>query len=462
VEVFDGEQDKKSVVQGELIQDDSRVYICDQEVFEILLRMARKAAIPDFQTLPIHYLQHFLLNFQNIGLHENNVDAVYEVLNQLNGYHLSAAQWESDILPSRIIGYQKFWLDEIFLETDLIWQGAASKKVVLYFKADRQLIFHDNHLSKSNKEEWLKIFDRGNRFDFSHLMTETRLSAQVLAEKLWNYVWKGNLSNESYQVLRKGIETNFKISSTIATNSTGRKSRKNRRGSSFTAWKNSRPDAGKWLVVEKNSVEHDLIELEDIKKERVRLLLERYGIIFKELLKKELPPLQWASIFRSLRLMELSGEILSGRFFDDIPGLQFISHEAFRKLQTQINQDQIVWFNACDPVSLCGTGLNPFKQKLPRRVVGNYLVIKGSKLLTTITNFGKSIVFHIDLNHPGIQSCLDPLQHLLFRQFQPKRSLVIEKINQKPAALSPYLTVFQNGFEVNREFNKITIYKKQG
>ena len=459
LEVFDGEKDKKSVMQGELIQDDSTIYICDLEVFEILLRMARKAAIPDFQTLAIHHLQHFLLNFQNIGQHENNVDAVYEVLNQLNGCPLSAALWESDILPSRIIGYQKFWLDEIFQDTDLIWQGTSLKKIVLFFKADRQLIFHDNPSNKLNKEEWLKIFDQGNQSDFSHLMNESGLSAQILSEKLWNYVWKGNLSNESYQVLRKGIETNFKISSTIVTNSAGRK---NRRGSSFTAWKNSRPDTGKWLVLEKNSAELDLIELEEIKKERVRLLLDRYGIIFKELLKKELPPLQWVSIFRSLRLMELSGEILSGRFFDDIPGPQFISHEAFRKLQTQINQHQIIWFNACDPVSLCGSGLNPFKQKLPRRVAGNYLVIKGAELLATISNFGKNIVFHIDLNHPDIQSCLDPLQHLLYRQFQPKRSLVIEKINRKSAAMSPYLTIFQNGFEVNREFSKITIYKKQG
>jgi ATP-dependent helicase Lhr and Lhr-like helicase len=459
-EIFQTEQDKKSVIQGELIQDDSSTYICDIEVFEILLRMARREAIPDFKALPIKYLQQFLLKFQRFGKFESHIDAVYDVLNQLNGYPLSAALWESEILPSRITDYQKFWLDEIFQETDLIWQGSSSKKVILFFDADRQLIFNDNKPGRIKQDQLMQVFDQHKQIDFSHLMIETQLNAKDLSEKLWDNVWKGKLSNEGFQVLRKGIETNFKISASGSSDNSNRKTRKSRRVASFSAWKNSRPDSGKWQLLANKEDSLGLIEVEEIKKERVRLLLDRYGIIFRELLKKELPGLQWASVFRALRLMELSGEILSGRFFDDIPGPQFISFEAFRKLQAVKSSADVVWFNACDPVSLCGMGLNPFEQKLPRRVPGNYIVLKGSELLASISNFGKNIVFFIAPNHADIQSCLDPLQHLLYRQIQPKRSLVIEKINKKPASESPYLSAFQNVFEVNREFNKITIYKK--
>lgn len=461
-EVFLAEADRKSVIQGELIQGNSSIYICDVDVFEILLRMARRAAIPVFSALPLNYLQLFLLQFHGFGKFERHIDAVYDVLNQLNGYPLSAALWESEVLPSRIVDYQQFWLDEIFQETDLKWQGSASKKVILFFDADGQLIFDHKKAGRSNQDPLMQLFEHGKQIDFSHLMTETQLSAQDLSEKIWDNVWKGNLSNVSFLALRKGIDTGFKISTPGALNNGKLKNRKSRRATSFSAWKNSRPDTGKWQMVTNRAEPLDLIEMEEIRKERVRLLLDRYGILFRELLKKELPGLQWTAVFRALRLMELSGEILSGRFFDDIPGPQFISHEAFRKLQALKISSDISWFNACDPVSLCGMGLDPFEEKLPRRVPGNYIVLKGPELLAVVSNFGKNILFYIAPHHADIQRCLGPLQHLLYRQSQPKKSLVIEKINKKPASESPYLTVIQNGFEVNRDFESITIYKKRG
>ena len=66
----------------------------------------------------------------------------------------------------------------------------------------------------------------------------------------------------------------------------------------------------------------DPVELDELVKERIRRLLSRYGVLFRELLQHELPALQWRHIFRNLRLMEFSGEILAGHFFDGIPGLQ--------------------------------------------------------------------------------------------------------------------------------------------
>jgi hypothetical protein len=39
--------------------------------------------------------------------------------------------------------------------------------------------------------------------------------------------------------------------------------------------------------------------------------------------------------------MELSGEILSGYFFEDIPGVQFISHDAFRFICDPMPEDTV-------------------------------------------------------------------------------------------------------------------------
>jgi len=120
---------------------------------------------------------------------------------------------------------------------------------------------------------------------------------------------------------------------------------------------------------------------EELSKDRIRQLFRRYGILFRELLANELPLLQWRLLFRSLRLMELSGEVLSGHFFEGIPGLQFISPEAFRMLQEPLPQDARFWLSAVDPASLCGTPLAPLKASLPPRLASTHLVYEGSSLV---------------------------------------------------------------------------------
>ena len=60
--------------------------------------------------------------------------------------------------------------------------------------------------------------------------------------------------------------------------------------------------------------EDDLLEIEERKKDRARMLLDRYGIVFRELLQREAPGFRWADVFRPLRLMELSGEVNILRF----------------------------------------------------------------------------------------------------------------------------------------------------
>ncbi len=77
--------------------------------------------------------------------------------------------------------------------------------------------------------------------------------------------------------------------------------------------------------------------------------------------------------------MELSGEILSGYFFEGIPGAQFISHEAFRFLQEPLPEESVYWLNAADPASLCGVRLEALKGSLPSRIPSTHLVYRGKQ-----------------------------------------------------------------------------------
>ena len=87
----------------------------------------------------------------------------------------------------------------------------------------------------------------------------------------------------------------------------------------------SRPSSGHWFAIAGAPADADALSQEELARDRIRQLLMRYGILFREILENEPAPLGWSRLFRSLRVMEFSGEVIGGHFFAGIPGLQFIS-----------------------------------------------------------------------------------------------------------------------------------------
>jgi len=278
---------------------------------------------------------------------------------------------------------------------------------------------------------------------------------------IWDQVWQGKLSNEMFSALRKGIETKYKppqMPEPKAFSGMGRRQAVRKR--SFANWKGSLPLAGHWFAPQMPKLPEDLMEREEINKDRVRLLLDRYGILFRELLLKERSQFRWANLFRSLRIMELTGEILAGHFFKDIPGPQFISQKAFRILQTQFSGDVIYFMNAIDPASVCGLPIPAIKQTFPRRLSNTYLVFKGHKVMLVCHKNGKELLIHAEPEDEFMIEYLAPLKHLLYRRFMPLKKITIETINGDPPDKSPYLQNFNILFNVLPEFKKITLYKK--
>jgi ATP-dependent Lhr-like helicase len=192
----------------------------------------------------------------------------------------------------------------------------------------------------------------------------------------------------------------------------------------------------------------------------VRILLDRYGILFRELLERESPLFRWGKIFRALRLMELSGEILSGYFFKDIPGPQFISLRAFQMLQGKLPEKRVYWVNATDPASLCGVQIKSIKGELPKRIPGNHLVYHGTRLVVVSLRNGHDLTFNVPPGDSHLPEYLGFLRHLLNRQFQPLRRITINTINNEPAATSPYLDMLRVSFDVMIQGKNVILYRK--
>jgi ATP-dependent Lhr-like helicase len=88
-----------------------------------------------------------------------------------------------------------------------------------------------------------------------------------------------------------------------------------------------------------------------------RLLLNRYGVVFRDLLAREPAAPPWWELARVLRRMELRGEVRGGRFIARVGGEQFAVESAvtrLRDLRDGEGSTEWVLISAADPLNLSG------------------------------------------------------------------------------------------------------------
>jgi ATP-dependent Lhr-like helicase len=493
--------DAETIVAGHLVAESEDSYYCDSENLEMLLRLARALAIPIFEPLPLYRLPLFLATWQGLTRPEEEMDGLARRLEQLLCYEAPASLWESDILPARLSGYTSSWLDTCMQESPLRWVGRGRERIAFCFEPDLDLLegapdnaaadaesgqaageplaaagdemvgVGEGRSTRSEEPGVEALFpDAAGRYDFSTLLRLTGLGAAELSDRLWRGVWQGQVTNDSFSSLRRGVENQFSVPRTLALDRTAGSPGGLRRAgvgrgtgvgrSSFARWKGSLPYAGNWHMLAPLAPSDDLLAAEERKKDRVRLLLDRYGLLFRELLQREAAPFRWAVLFRSLRLMELSGEVLAGCFFHGIPGPQFIAHRAFRLLQRQLPEDAVYWVGAADPASVCGLQLDDLRGEMPRRVPSTHLVYHGSRLVLISSRNGKSLSFRVAADDPDIQRYFGLLHHLLSRPFQAVRQLGVETINDDRAAGSPYADALRTAFEARTDHAALILFRK--
>ena len=474
--------DSQKVVQGQLVTDGDPEEICDSENFEILLRNARTEAIPSFEPLEIEWLPLFLADYQEITRPQEGpqegIERLHHYLEQLACYPSEAELWESEILPARLHPYDPSWLDGLMQEGNLLWLGSEGHHITFCFEPDIDLLQEDStgdpgsgsdegdlpdlHTSQPGTDFLNSLFqDEAARYHFSTLLRVSQSSESELARRLWEEVWQGRITNDTFITLRRAIMNKFDLNQMLSGNMKRPSSRVSRRRRlSLVEEKDTHVILGNWYLIPRSELPDDLLETEERRKDRVRLLLDRYGILFRELLQREWPTLRWPAIFRALRIMELSGEVISGIFFHGISGPQFISQKAFRRLQRKLPEEAIYWINATDPVSLCGVQMDSLRGMLPPRVASTHLVYQGKDLKVISKRNGKDLSFLIPHGDPGLPNYFIFLHQLLTRKFQPLRRIVIEIINGEKATESPYIAALRTAFDVSVDPKEVVLFRK--
>ena len=487
--VLDDLVESQTLITGHLLTGEDRQTICDAENFETLLRLQRTSAIPAFTALPCHLLPLFIAERQGLVSRGQSIDDVYATLELLRGLSLPAAQWEQSVLPARIDHCDPAWLDSLMQEAEFYWQGDGKQTVRFCFDDERELWataaaesspqLPETDIPALDKRVLALLQATASGLDFSQLLEQLRhdrelpdataaaaVNAETLADALWRLVWQQLISNDAYAALRKGIQHQFSVTAIHdkpVARSTRRKSLRPGR-SQYAKRHSSLPYIGRWFYLgaadSTTTAENDLLQQEDNARERARILLQRYGIVCRVLVGREHSLFAWRELFRALRLMELSGEVLAGQFFADVPGPQFISHEAFRRLQKPLPEQAIFWLNATDPASLCGIAVDQLKAALPKRLATTQLVYCGSELVIVSERGGKSLRIMIEADDKRLPECFAMFQVRLQRQFQADKRIIIETINGAGAIRSPYLDSLKLVFDVSADHKQVVLQRR--
>ncbi len=421
---------EQDLVIGPLLRDSDSQLVCDAENLEILLRMARAAARPSFQPLPAADLPLFLAWHQGLSQPASDMAGLQRGLEQLFGFPARARAWEEWILPSRLRPYHSSWLEGLMQDSDLLWLGCGKKRVTFCFPEDLELFHHP--VTDGEPSPLAPLLEGHGSFGIEDARQASGLGTADLTRSLWQGVWDGRLTNSTISVLRRGIQQRFEPAVTAPAQRRGGRA-------GFGRWKASRPFGGQWEVLPSRQAQPtDLVESMERDKDRVRQLLERYGILFRALALRELPDLRWGKLFRALRLMELSGEIVGGLFFHGIPGPHFASHGALRALREPLPDTDVWWHNAADPASPCGLGLQIEGIGLPARRSTSWLAWRGRQLAVVARANGTRLSFHLAPDHPDLPLCFGLFRMLVDRRFRPLPRLEVESIDDAPAVDSPY------------------------
>ncbi len=458
----------RAVISGDLVRGERQHHYCDADNFETLLRMARRGRAPAAEPLDISDLALALAQFQGLTRPVDARDGLVTRLQPLLCLALSAGLWESEILPARLASYQPAFMDRLIRESGLIWIGRKGRKVAFCHEDDLDLMTErpSDERRPSGGTQTIEgdvagLFpDHRGRYPLSALLGDPPRPARQVLARLWSEVWEGRVTNDAMPALRRGMAG--KHSSANGPSSTSPPAyafRVNARRRRRPAVDLPAGAVGNWRLIEPANGPAGLLEEAEILKDRARLLLDRYGILFRQILAKELAPFQWRAIFRALRLMELSGEIIAGCFFDNLPGLQFVSPRMLRTLGGQLDRDCVYWMCAQDPASICGLGIGVPKDELPRRSAGSHLVYLGNRLAMVSTRYGKDLRIHLPLGHKRAADLFILFDHLLGRSIDPLKSITVETVNASNAAESPFVEVLRQRFDILVEAPKVFVYR---
>lgn len=460
----------ETFITGTLLQDDESTYWCDADNFETLMRFQRAQRRSQFVAKDISALPGFWSALNHLGSHAGEHTTLF-AMESLRGFGTHVSTWLEDLLPARVANAD---LQTALETTGMAWRGVGAESITVGYPEDLDLM-----AQTTDEPSFAAAFQDPNaQYNFTQIADATASSANALNESWWQAVWDGQVCSDGTAALRQGIDRKFSLGTDLkdtrprhdlGLKDTRPRSYKDTRATSRRRTRISSINwQGAWHLNPVQPVDDPITKLES-DKERVRLLLDRYGFINRDIVNRESLPMlsrsqppskaqsrqrsrrwRWREAFRALRIMELGGEVVTGQFFAQMSTPQFITPRALSSLQSNLPAPHSFWVSALDPVAPCGLGLG--WDELPHRRQGNYLAFHAGQLALSVISNGRSLTYTVAWDDPDIDSINGVLTHLVQRR---RLTLRIETINAVPAKASPYLAGLERLFDISQDHKHV-------
>ena len=341
---------------------------CDRRVLARIHRYTLSRLRAEIEPVASADFMRFLFDWQRVLPEQRaaGVDGLEAVVRLLDGFELPAGAWESDVLAVRCEGYEPDLLDALCLTGRVAWgrlsrpgTGPAgtrtsgplrSSPIGLFLRAHMDMWLAlaaraENPRLKANGTDVFRALESRGASFFEDLVAATGLLAAQVEDALGELVALGVATSDSFAGLRALLTP----SSRRRPSSGGR-----RRGRTVAFGFEA---AGRWSLIATARATTDTLSGSSAVEEYARVLLRRYGVVFRALLEREANPVPWRELQRVCRRLEARGDVRGGRFVAGFAGEQFALPEAVGKLRAVRRSEPAgrpIGISAADPLNLAG------------------------------------------------------------------------------------------------------------
>lgn len=356
---------------------------CERRILQRIHRLTVSAARRQIEPVSPAIFMGWLLEWQHLAPQTQltGEDGVLAALEQLEGFEAPAVEWERTLLPARVAHYDPRWLDQLCLSGAVGWgrisphpawhsggeDSGRPRRVVptnaapitFYLRETADWLPHaltqhsvdERLLAEALSPDALSVREtltnRGACF-LSDLQRTLGITAQQTARALWELATAGIAAADGFDQLRALMDPRRKP----RTVETGTR-------------RSARTSAGRWSLLSDQMGLADPATSSPVSEARrhdqaiesyARMLLARYGVLFRDLLARESNAPRWRDLLGILRRLEARGEVRGGRFVSGFSGEQFALSEAADSLRQSRDRQQniVIDVAGADPMNLAG------------------------------------------------------------------------------------------------------------
>jgi ATP-dependent Lhr-like helicase len=382
-------------------------------------------------------------------------NGVLAALELLQGEDFPVRVWEQELLPARVEGYQRDWLDQLGLAGEIVFtpfDRRRSGRVGVSLRENlgwlREPAATPPELDEAAKAVLRHLELRGASFA-QDIARGLRVETSRALAMLWELFWSGLVTPDTFGAIvtaatarpggntaRPGPDTKPLVPG-----------RRPRRGQARGLVPPSRL-LGRWSAI----AEEEPLSQDDRDEARANLLLARYGVVSRELAFGE-----WSSIRHALLRMEYGGEVVRGYFVQGLSGEQYALEDALADLTKDTRRaEPHVLVNITDPANLWGRVFPLSRPDGSRigtaRIPQTWLVMRHGRPVVLAEGHGRDLTAVAGFEAVDLPGAVHALASVFERPLtlRPVRRLEVVTWNGTPVRQSPAFTALvEAGFTVD-------------